>query len=160
MNQMTHNLDLQFNAEPLPAAHEGIPTPFVRTPSEPNCLRVALAGAGTRRESSMTRTLRARGHGVTVYASAGALLYQLRNHPPSLDVIVLDCGRETDAVVPSLELLRAHDDALAIVLIFDGDPSVLAAARRLSVEQVLERPVHSVALHAALAASSLPCTAV
>lgn len=145
MNDMTRRLYQLFDSEPAPRALERRRTAR---------LRVALAGAGTCGESSTTKALRASRHWVTTYASAGALAYQLRDQPPSLDVIVLDCGADTDAIVPALELLRGQDDPLAIVLISDDDPVVLAQARRLSVKEVLKRPVRPVALLAAVARSA------
>lgn len=156
MNDMTHNLDPRFNAEAQPIALERIPTPFVWTPSRPSRIRVAVVGAGTWGESSTLKTLRASGHRVRAYAAAGALVYQWQFQPQSVDVIVLDCGAETDAILPALELLRDQIGEIAIVLICNDDPNVIAEARRFSVEQVLERPVHPIALLAALTAAALP----
>jgi CheY-like chemotaxis protein len=153
MNDLTQHLDQRFETETAPIALERIPTPFVWTPSGPSRIRVALVGGGKWGESSTIRALRASGHRVTAYASARLLVDQWPRQPQPLDVIVLDCGAQTDAILPALELLRAETCGLAIVLISDDDPNVIAGARRLSVEEVLERPVHPVALRAALAAA-------
>jgi CheY-like chemotaxis protein len=156
MNHMTHHLDPRFEAETAPIALERIPTPFVWTPSRPTRIRVALVGGGTWGEPSTIRTLRASGHRVTAYASARVLVDQWQRQPQPFEVIVLDCGAEAHAILPALELLRAQIGGIAIVLISNDDPNVLAEVRRLSVEEVLERPVHPVALRAALASALLP----
>jgi CheY-like chemotaxis protein len=153
MNGMTQRLLQRFDLGPRPL--EPIPTPFAWKPGRPTPLRVAVAGAGTCGTSSTLRSLRASEHRITTYASAGALEFQLRGQRQPFDVIVLDCGAETDSILPALELLQDAIDVPPIVLISDDDPKVLAQARQLSVDKVLERPVQPVALLAALVDVSL-----
>ncbi len=156
MNDRTHSPDQGFDAKEPAIPLQRIPTPFVWAPRRPTNTRVALVGGGSCAESSTMRALRASGHRVTAYASASVLVDQWQRKPQPLDVIVLDCGAQTHAILPALELLRAQIGGLSIVLISEDDPTVLTEARRLAVEEVLERPVHLVALRAALAAASFP----
>ncbi len=156
MNDLTHEREPQFDNDTLRISLERIPTPFVWTPSRPTRIRIALVGGGTCREPSTVRVLRGCGYWVTVFASARVMAIQWQRQPQPLDVIVLDCGMEKRAILPALELLRGQVGGLPMVLISDDDPSVIAEARRFSVEEVLERPVHPVALRAALAAALLP----